>query len=42
MTSFIVIDDDMSVRSVLTKIIDQYKLGEFLLKLPTVYPEKNS
>lgn len=30
MTSFIVIDDDMSVRSVLSKIIDQYKLGEVL------------
>lgn len=30
MASFIVIDDDMSVRSVLTKIIDQYELGEVL------------
>lgn len=28
MTSFIVIDDDLTVRSVLTRIIDQYSLGE--------------
>ena len=28
MSSFIVIDDDITVRSVLTKIIEQYNLGD--------------
>lgn len=28
MSSFIVIDDDRTVRSVVTKIIEQYGLGE--------------
>lgn len=30
MTSFIVIDDDLTVRSVLTRIIEQYDLGEVI------------
>lgn len=30
MTSFVVIDDDLTVRSVLTRIIEQYELGEVL------------